>query len=71
MHTHLYHMITRQRDLEQRRAAERARLASDVSGRERNPRGPAPVTQPDGHSRRVRSRDTTALEVERAGWDAR
>jgi hypothetical protein len=71
MNTRLYHMITRQRDLELRRAAERARLASEVSGRRRKLRDPAPVTIRGLRCRRVPPRDLTALEVEQASGGAR
>ena len=70
MNTHLYYTISNQRGVELRRAAKRARLAREVSGR-RKIRDPAPVTLRGPHSRRVRARDVTALEVEQASGGAR
>jgi hypothetical protein len=59
------------RGVELRRAAERARLANEVSGRRRKLRDPAPVTSRGVRSRRVPPRDLTALEVEQASGGAR
>jgi hypothetical protein len=71
MNTHLHHMITEQRGVELRRAAERARLASEVSGRRRNMRDWAPITLRSPRSRRLRPRDMTVLEVEQPSGGAR
>ena len=71
MNTHLYDMIMHQRDVELRRTAEQARLASQASRRRRKMRDPAPVTLPDLHRQRVRPRDVTALEVESPTGSAR
>jgi hypothetical protein len=71
MNTHLYYTISNQRGVELRRAAERARLATEVSGRRRKMRDPALVTLRGPHSRQVRARDVTALEVEQASGGAR
>jgi hypothetical protein len=62
MNTNLYYMVTEQRGVELRRAAERARLATEVSGRRHKMRDPAPV---------LRRRDMTVLEVEQASGGAR
>jgi hypothetical protein len=71
MNTNLYYMITEQRGVELRRASERARLATEVSGRRRKMRAPAPVTLRSEHSRRLSRRDVTVLEVEQASGGAR
>lgn len=71
MNPHVYYMIAQQRGVELRRAAERARLATEVSGRRRKPGDPAPGTLRRLRSRRGRPRDVTALEVEQAGRGAR
>jgi hypothetical protein len=71
MNTHLHYMINERRGVELRGAAERARLASEVSGRRRNTRDPAPVTRLSEHARRVSPCDMTALEVEHARRGAR
>jgi hypothetical protein len=64
-------MITRQREAELRRAAEYARLGSEVSGRRRKLRELAPVTLWRPHRGRSHPRDRIALEVEQPGGCAR
>jgi hypothetical protein len=71
MNNHLNHLLNEQRTAELRRAAERARLASDASGQRRDPRDPGRVTPRSQPSRRVSPRDLTGLEVERATGGAR
>jgi hypothetical protein len=71
MNTHIYYMITEQRGVELRRAAERARLESEVSGRRHKMRDWAPVTLRSPHSRRLSPRDMTVLGVEQASGGAR
>jgi hypothetical protein len=71
MNTYVYRMIIQHRDLELRRAAEQARLASDVSGPRGNTRDPGPVTIRGVHTRPVSPRDLTGLEVEQASGGAR
>ena len=70
MNTYLYYTMNQQREVELRRAAERARLASEVSGRRRKTLDAAPVILRGLRSGRVRSRDVTALEVEQASGGA-
>jgi hypothetical protein len=71
MNAHLHHIINQQRTAELKRAAERARLASDASSQRRNARDSGAVTLRGERSRRARPRDMTGLEVERAGRGAR
>jgi hypothetical protein len=71
MNNHLNHLINQQRTAELRRAAERARLASDASGQRRDPRDPGGVTPRSQPCRRVTARNVTGLEVERAGGATR
>jgi hypothetical protein len=71
MNTHVHYMITHERGVELRRAAERARLASEVSVRRRDKRHAAPVALRGLHPRRVLPGDVTALEVEQASEGAR
>jgi hypothetical protein len=71
MNSHLYYTISYERGVELRRAAQRARLASEVSRRRRKMHDSAPVTLWDSRSRPVRPRDATALEVEQASGGAR
>ena len=53
MNTYVYYLIAHQRGVELRRAAERARFASEVSGRRRNVRDPAPIWRPRPGFRRT------------------
>ena len=62
MNTYLYYTMNQQREVELRRAAERARLATEVPGRRHKMRDPAPV---------LRRRDMTVLDVEQASGGAR
>jgi hypothetical protein len=71
MNTQLHYMVTPQRGVELRRAAERARLTSEVSDRRRNTRDPAPVTRLSMRPPRISPRDMTALDVEHARRGAR
>jgi hypothetical protein len=71
MNTYLYYTTNQQRGVELRRAAERARLASEVSGRRPKIGDATPVTLRGLHSRRAHPRDVTTLEVEQASGGAR